>query len=82
MIAVQLLVALFLLVFLLVLAVPVLLLVAVALGPVTIGIICAVGFGLMVFALWSLVLALGAFGRSVGRAGSRHMHHQPGLHHP
>jgi hypothetical protein len=68
--------------FVLVLAVPVLLLIAVALGPVTIGIICAIGFGLMVFALWSLVVALGAFGRSVGRAGSRHVHHQPGLRHP
>jgi hypothetical protein len=68
--------------FLLVLAIPVLLLIAVALGPVTIGIICAVGFGLMVFALWSLLVALGAFGRSVGRAGSQHMHHQPGLRHP
>jgi hypothetical protein len=48
-----------------------LLLVAVALGPVILGILCAVGFGLIVFALVNLVI-----GVVVGaeRAGSRFAH--------
>lgn len=35
------------------------LLVAIALGPVVVGILCAVGFGLVVFAIVSLLLGLG-----------------------
>jgi hypothetical protein len=45
------------------LAVPALLL-AVALGPVTVGILCALGFGLVIFVIANAVLA-------VGTAGSR-----------
>jgi len=63
------------------LAVPVLLLVAVALGPVIVGIICALGFGLVVFVLWSLVIGLGLLGRSVETAGLQHMRHRQGPHH-
>ncbi|MBV8221241.1 MAG: hypothetical protein JO325_22475 [Solirubrobacterales bacterium] len=43
-------------------------LVAVALGPVTVGILCAVGFGLLVFAIANLFLAIGV---GIERAGSR-----------
>ena len=35
------------------------LLVAIALGPVVVGILCAAGFGLVVFAIVSLLLGLG-----------------------
>jgi hypothetical protein len=42
--------------------------VAIALGPVVVGILCAVGFGLLVFAIVNLVIALGV---GVERAGSR-----------
>jgi len=44
------------------------LLVAIALGPVTVGILCAVGFGLIVFAIANLFIAIGV---GVERAGSR-----------
>ena len=57
------------------LAVPVLLTVAIALGPVALGIICAIGFGLVVFAVGNLLIAVGLFGRSVERAGSRRAGH-------
>ena len=52
-----------------VLALPALLLVAVALGPVTVGILCAVGFALIVFLAWNALLALGLVGRAVWRRG-------------
>ncbi len=58
-----------------VLAIPVLLVVAIALGPVILGIICALGFGLIVFAVGYLVIGLGKLGRSLERAGSRHIGH-------
>jgi O-antigen/teichoic acid export membrane protein len=44
------------------------LLVAIALGPVIVGVLCAVGFGLIVFALGSLVIGLVT---GVEHAGSR-----------
>ncbi|HUA49887.1 MAG TPA: hypothetical protein VMA77_31940 [Solirubrobacteraceae bacterium] len=44
------------------------LLVAIALGPVTVGVLCAVGFGLLVFAIANLLIALGV---GAERAGSR-----------
>jgi len=44
------------------------LLVAIALGPVTVGILCAVGFGLLVFAIVNLFVAIGT---GIERAGSR-----------
>jgi hypothetical protein len=53
------------------LAVPTILLVAIALGPVILGILCAVGFGLIVFAIVNGVIGLGVAGHSAGRAGSR-----------
>lgn len=55
-----------------VLAIPALL-VAVALGPVTVGILCAVGFGLLVFAIANLFVAIGV---GVERAGSRLARHR------
>ena len=54
-----------------VLALPVLLLVAIALGPVILGILCAVGFGLVVFVIGNAVIGLGVAARWAGRAGSR-----------
>lgn len=51
---------------------PVALVVAVALGPVVLGIICAGIFGLVVFALWSFLLTLGVLGRRLlAKAGSQ-----------
>jgi hypothetical protein len=40
------------------LTVPVLLVLAIALGPVIVGILCAVGFGLIVFAIGNAVVGL------------------------
>lgn len=57
---------------LLVLAVPVALIVAIALGPVILGILCAVGFALIVFVIANVPVAVGLFGRSVG-----HHRHAP-----
>jgi len=48
-------------------------LVAIALGPVTVGILCAVGFGLLVFAIANLFIAIGA---GIERAGSRLARHR------
>jgi hypothetical protein len=66
-------------IFAVVLAVPLLLVVAVGLGPVILGILCAVGFGLIVFVVGNLaiglVIGLGLLVRSVERAGSRYVHH-------
>lgn len=44
------------------------LIVAIALGPVIIGVLCAVGCGLVVFAIANVLIALGV---GVQRAGSR-----------
>lgn len=52
-----------------------LLLFAIALGPVILGILCAVGFGLIVFAVVNFFVGLGLFGRSAERAGMRRLHH-------
>jgi hypothetical protein len=54
------------------LAIPALL-VAVALGPVTVGILCAAGFGLLVFAIANLFIAIGV---GVEKAGSRLTRHR------
>lgn len=54
------------------LAVPTLLVAAIALGPVIVGILCAVGFGLIVFAIVSLFLGLGAGAERVGSRLARH----------
>jgi predicted anti-sigma-YlaC factor YlaD len=48
-------------------------LVAIALGPVTVGILCAVGFGLLVFAIANLFVAIGA---GVHRTASRLSRHR------
>lgn len=53
------------------LTLPVLLVVAIALGPVIVGILCAIGFGLIVFALANAVIGLAVAGRGAERAGSR-----------
>ena len=53
------------------LAVPVVLVVAIALGPVIVGILCAIGFGLIVSVFGNAVIGLGVAGRGAGRAGSR-----------
>jgi len=58
-----------------VLAIPVALVVAIALGPVILGVICALGFGLVVFAVGWLLIGLGKAGLSLERAGARHIHH-------
>ena len=50
------------------LATPVVLLAAVALGPVVIGVLCAVGCAALVAAI---VILLAATGRAVGSAGAR-----------
>lgn len=55
-----------------VLAAPIALVLAVALGPVILGLLCALICGLVVFVCWSLLLALSRFGRSVERVGLRH----------
>ncbi len=66
-------------IFAVVLAVPILLFVAIGLGPVILGILCAVGFGLIVFVVGNLaiglVIGLGVLVRSVERAGSGYVHH-------
>jgi hypothetical protein len=49
------------------LAIPAIL-IAIALGPVTVGVLCAVGFGLIVFAIANLFVAIGA---GIEWAGSR-----------
>jgi polyferredoxin len=48
------------------LALPVLFVVAIALGPVIVGILCAVGFGLVVFAIGNAVVGLVVAGRAFG----------------
>ncbi|MBV9942502.1 MAG: hypothetical protein JO262_10270 [Solirubrobacterales bacterium] len=53
------------------LAVPVFLVVAIALGPVILGILCAVGFGLIVFTIGNALIGLLLAGRGAERAGSR-----------
>ena len=62
-----------------VLAAPLLLMVAIGLGPVMLGILCVVGFGLIVFVLVNLAIALvigfGLLVRSAERAGSAYGHH-------
>jgi hypothetical protein len=52
---------------------PMVLLVAIALGPVILGVLCAVGCGLLVFAIASLLLGIGA---GVERVGSRLVGHR------
>lgn len=52
------------------LAAPVLL-VAVALGPVTIGILCAIGFGMLVTAIADALIGAGQIGHSLERRGLR-----------
>lgn len=44
---------------------------AVALGPVALGILCAVGFAVIVMALFNFVIGLGLIGRSLERGGVR-----------
>ncbi len=53
------------------LALPVLLLVAIAMGPVILGILCAVGFGLIVCAIANGMIGLAVAGRSAERTASR-----------
>ena len=56
------------------LVVPILLL-AIALGPVIVGILCAVGFGLIVFVIANALIGLGL---GAERAGSRLARGRPG----
>jgi hypothetical protein len=49
------------------------LMVAIALGPVTVGVLCAVGFGLLVFGIANLFIAIGV---GVEKAGSRLARHR------
>ena len=48
-------------------------LVAIALGPVTVGVLCAVAFGLVVFAIANLFVAIGV---GIEKAGSRLARHR------
>ena len=58
-----------------VLALPALLLVAIALGPVILGVLCAVAFGLIIFAIVNAVIGLGVAGHAAGtRLGRRWPH--------
>lgn len=54
------------------LAIPALM-VAIALGPVILGILCAVGFGLLVFAITNLLIAIGV---GIGKVGFRVARHR------
>lgn len=54
-----------------------LLIVAVALGPVILGIMCAIGCAMLIAALGNLAIGLGLFGRCVERARMRHARHAP-----
>jgi hypothetical protein len=58
----------------LVLLAPLLLVVAIALGPVVLGLLCAVGFGLVVFAVANLVIAVGVVGKAAGSRYARTHH--------
>ncbi len=60
------------------LALPVLLLVAIAMGPVVLGILCAVGFGLIVCAIANGMIGLAVAGRSAELAASRRMRRASG----
>ncbi len=53
------------------LALPAVLLVAIAFGPVILGILCAAGFALIVAALANVPIGLGVFGRAVARRRAR-----------
>jgi hypothetical protein len=66
-------------IFAVVLMAPLLLVVAIALGPVAVGILCAVGFGLIIFVVVNFVIGLVVL---VERAGWRYTHHArvPSLH--
>jgi hypothetical protein len=61
-----------------VLAVPALLLVAIALGPVILGILCAVGFGLIVLVIGNAVIGLGVAGHRAEQAGLRFVRRRSG----
>ena len=50
---------------------PCALILAIALGPVLLGILCAVGFGLFVFTLANLLIGLGLSAWTAERAGLR-----------
>jgi hypothetical protein len=60
------------------LALPVMVVLAVALGPVIVGILCAVGFGLIVFAIGNAVIGLVVAGRGAERAGARWIRRESG----
>ena len=60
-----------------VLLLPVLLVLAIGLGPVLLGILCAIGFGLIVFVVVNLVIGLGLSLRSM----ERHVRHVPSERH-
>lgn len=64
----------------LMLALPILLLLAVALGPVILGIICALACASVVFVLWNLAIGLGLLGRFLESAGMSRVRHMRGLH--
>jgi hypothetical protein len=49
------------------------LIVVIALGPVILGVLCAVGFGLLVFLIVNFFIAIGT---GIERAGSRLAHHR------
>ena len=58
-----------------VLVAPVLLLVAIALGPVILGVLCALGFGLIIFTIANALIGLGVAGHAARNRVARHWHH-------
>jgi hypothetical protein len=58
----------------LLLALPVLLVVAIMLGPVVLGVLCAVGFGLIVFLIVNIVGGIGLAVEKTGAWIGRHSH--------
>lgn len=60
-----------------VLAIPLLLIVAIALGPVAVVAVAVAGFGLVVFLLWSIPVGLSMLGRSA----ERHLRHEHDARH-
>jgi hypothetical protein len=57
--------------------IPVLLIVAIAMGPIIVTLLFAAGCALVVFVLWNIPIALGVLGHSIQKsAQSHHVRHE------
>lgn len=56
-----------------IIALPVALLVAVALGPVIVGVLLGLGCGFVVFVIGNILVGIGLLGRSAEQAGERRL---------